>query len=222
LVGERRVLYLVVLMIFYLAIYSLSKSGGSVPRYLIALCPFVPMMIAWAAYDLGRRHLIPAALFVTLFVVLQIPFVVQFARDDTILEWDVRTHGGDIRKLANFLLANNLTTVVTPYEIKWKLMFESRGKIVCAAYLFGFDRDPKYNTEVVDRVNRRKMPVAFVFDKEYKLPRVALKINPEGAFNLEAFHALLQRSRITYQITPVGQDYVVYHGFSKPLSLIAH
>ena len=127
-----------------------------------------------------------------------------------------------MKTLAKFLLDNNLTTVVTPYEIKWKLMFESQGKIVCAAYLFGFDRDPKYNLEVVDRVNRRKMPVAFVFDKEYKLPQVALKINPEGAFDLDAFHAFLKRGQITYRITPVGQDYVVYHGFSKPLSLIAH
>jgi 4-amino-4-deoxy-L-arabinose transferase-like glycosyltransferase len=221
-VDEQRIVYLVFLIILYIAIYSVSNVGGNVPRYLIVLCPLIPMMLAWAAYDLGRRRLIPAVLFLTLFAILQIPFLVQFARDDTILEWDVRTHGEDMKTLAKFLLDNNLTTVVTPYEIKWKLMFESQGKIVCAAYLFGFDRDPKYNLEVVDRVNRRKMPVAFVFDKEYKLPQVALKINPEGAFDLDAFHAFLKRGQITYQITPVGQDYVVYHGFSKPLSLIAH
>jgi 4-amino-4-deoxy-L-arabinose transferase-like glycosyltransferase len=222
LIPEWRVAYLALFMLLYFALYSLARVGGNVPRYLIILCPLIPMTLAWAVYDLGKRRLIRAAIFITLFGALQIPFMIQLATDKTVPEWDVQTHGEDIKTLAKFLLDNNLTTVVTPYEIKWKLMFESRRKIVCAAYLFGFDRERKYNREVVDRVNRRGMPVAFVFDKEYKLPLVALQVNPKGAFNLDAFHAFLKRSQITYQVTPVGQDYIVYHGFSKPLRLITH
>jgi hypothetical protein len=51
-------------------------------------------------------------------------------------------------------------------------MFESRRRIVCAAYLFGFDREDKYNMEVIDRVNLKGVPLAVVFDKDYKLPRI--------------------------------------------------
>ena len=73
--------------------------------------------------------------------------------------------------------------------------------------------------EVIDRVNRMGMPLAVVFDKDYKLPQIALRFNPEGAFDLAGFHEFLKRNEITYQITPVGQDYIVYHGFSKHFPL---
>jgi 4-amino-4-deoxy-L-arabinose transferase-like glycosyltransferase len=222
LIPEQRILYLLLLTFLYFAIYSLARAGGNAPRYLIVLCPFIPMMLAWAAYDLGKRHLIPAAIFIALFAALQIPFIIELAKDKTVVEWNVRTHGDDIKTLAKYLLDNNLTTVVTPYEIKWKLMFESRRKIVCASYLFGFDRESKYNLEVIDRVNRRSMPVAFVFDKEYKLARVAREFNPEGAFDIAGFHEFLRRNGTTYLITPVGSDYVVYHGFSRHFRLIGH
>jgi hypothetical protein len=177
------------------------------------------LILVWAAYDLGKRRLIPAAILSALFVALQIPFMIQLATDKTIPEWEVRTHGEDMKALAKFLLDNNLTTVATPYDIKWKLMFESRRKIVCAAYMFGFDRESKYNREVIDRVNRRGMPLAFVFDKEYKLAKVALRFNPRGAFDVAGFHEFLRKNRIRYQVTPVGEDYIVYHGFSQHFAL---
>ncbi|HEY2989132.1 MAG TPA: glycosyltransferase family 39 protein [Candidatus Binatia bacterium] len=220
LVPEQRVVYLVLFVLLYFAIYSLAHAGGKVPRYLIVLCPLIPALWAWAACDLGKRRFIPAAIFVALFGALQVPFIVEFAKDKTVPEWGVRTHGEDIKTLANFLLDNDLTTVVTPYEIKWKLMFETRRKIVCAAYLFGYDREEKYNLEVIDRVNRRGVVPAFVFDKDYQLAQVALHFNPKGAFDVAGFHEFLKRSGITYKTTPVGRDYIVYHGFSKPFRLI--
>jgi hypothetical protein len=216
---EQRIVYLLVLTILYMAIYSLASHGVSTPRYLIILSPLIPSIVAWAAYDLGRRHFIPAAIFIALFGAAQIHFMIELAKDRTTVEWRIRTHGEDIKTLAKFLLDNNLTTVATPYEIKWKLMFESRRRIVCAAYLFGFDRDYKYNMEVIDRVNHKGMPLAFVFDKEYKLPQIALRFNPKRAFDVAGFHEFLERSQITYQVSSVGRDYVGYHDFSKHFPL---
>ncbi len=218
-VPDRRVIYFVLLFFLYAAIYSLSGSGGHAPRYLIVLCPLISIMLAWATYDLGRRYPIPAVIFIGLFGALQVPFLVELARDKTVPEWDVQTHGEDMTALAKFLLDNGLTTVATPYDIKWKLMFESRRKIICAAYLFGFDREDKYNREVIHRVNDRRVPLAFVFDKEYKLARVALRFNPAGAFDVAGFHEFLRRNKIDYRVTPIGQDYIVYHGFSKHFAL---
>jgi len=218
-VPEQRVIYFVLLFFLYAAIYSLSGSGGHAPRYLIVLCPFISIVLAWAAYDLGKRHLIPAVIVLSLFGGLQIPFWVELARDKTVPEWDVRTHGEDMTALAKFLLVNGLTTIATPYDIKWKLMFESRRRVICAAYLFGFDREEKYNREVIHRVNDLRAPLAFVFDKEYKLARVALRFNPAGAFDVVGFHEFLQRNKIDYKVTPIGQDYIVYHGFSKHFEL---
>jgi 4-amino-4-deoxy-L-arabinose transferase-like glycosyltransferase len=219
LVSEDRVVYNHFLIILNLSLYYQDRSGGNAPRYLVVLCPLIPLILVWAAFDLGKRRLIPATIFTALFLALQIPFMIQLATDKTVPEWEVRTHGEDMRALAKFLLDNNLTTVVTPYEIKWKLMFESRRRVVCAAYLFGFDREDRYNLEVIDRVNRKGVSPAFVFDKEYKLAKVALRFNPRGAFDVDGFHEFLRKNRIRYQVTPVGQDYIIYHGFSKHFAL---
>ncbi|HEY2989140.1 MAG TPA: glycosyltransferase family 39 protein [Candidatus Binatia bacterium] len=216
--GER-IVYVLLLLLLDLGIYSLASAAESRPRYLIILCPLIPLVVAWAGYDLGRRHLIPGAIFTVLFGALQIPFIFDFAKDKTVLEWDVRTHGDDVKTLAKFLLDENLTTVVTPYEIKWKLMFESRRRIVCAAYLFGFDREQKYNLEVIRRVNNEGAPLAFVFDKEYKLVKVQQRYNPKAGFDVSALHDYLRQNRIAYRTTPVGEDYIVYHGFSKRFPL---
>ena len=216
---EERVVYLLILIILYFAIYSVASAGGSTPRYLITLCPLIPMILAWTAYDLAQRKLMLGVIFVALFGASQASFILAMAKDDTTVEWRIPMHGEDIKTLAKYLLNNNLTTVVTPYEIKWKLMFESQRRIVCASYLFGFDREYKYNMEVIDRVNLKGMPLAVVFDKEYKLPQIAQQFNPEGAFDLAGFHEYMRQQQITYQATPVGRDYVVYHGFSKHFAL---
>lgn len=215
---QERVLYLSIWMFLYFALYSLAARGGSSPRYLMPLCPVIPLILAWAVYDLGKRDLIPAVLFITLFGAAQLQFIGQFAKDKTTVEWGIRTLGEDIKAVAKFLLDNNLTTVATPYEIKWKLMFESQRRIVCAAYLFGFDRERKYNLEAIDRVNRRGLPLAYVFDREYLFSEIA-RTSPARAFDLSEFREHLRQNGITYQMTPVGQDYVVYHDFSRPIPL---
>lgn len=219
LASQERIIYILLLLLLYLAIYSLSSAGGKASRYLIPLCPLIPILLAWPVHHLASRYLIAAVMFISLFGIAQIYFLVQLAKDKTTVEWQIATHGEDIKTLAKFLLDKNLTTVMTPYEIKWKLMFESQRKIVAASYMFGFDREHKYNMEVIDRVNRRGIPLTVVFDKEYKLPQIALKFNPQGAFDVAAFHEFLRQNQITYKTTPVGQDYIVYHDFSQQLFL---
>jgi hypothetical protein len=216
---EQRIVYILLLMFLYLAIYSISSAGGKAARYLFPLLPLIPILLAWPIYSIAKRSVMPAALLGCGFLAIQAYFIAQLARDKTTVEWRIASRGEDIKTLARFLLERNLTTVMTPYEIKWKLMFESRRKIVAASYMFGFDREHKYNMEVIERVNRRGVPLAVVFDKEYKLHKIAANFNPQAAFDLDGFHEFLRRSQIVYRTTPVGKDYVVYHDFSKPFAL---
>jgi len=216
---EDRIIYILLMLFLYFAIYSVSSMGGSTPRYLLVACTFIPLIIAWAAYDFGRRHFVPAVIFLSLFGAVQLVNGVALARDQTIVEWHIPVQGRSITTLAKYLLDNNLTTVLTPYEIKWRLMFESRRKIVCASYAFGFDRENKYNLEVIERVNRRGMPLAVVFDREYKMPLIVANFNPQAAFDLAGFHQFLEQNKITYEVTPVGEDYIVYHDFSKRFTI---
>ncbi|MBU0673281.1 MAG: glycosyltransferase family 39 protein [Proteobacteria bacterium] len=218
-VQESRIIFIFLLLLIYFVMYCLSSSGGTTPRYLLAAIPMIPMFIAWTAYDFGRRYKAAAAIFLLAFLGIQMQHLIVLAKDTSVSEWRIKHHGEDIDVLAKYLLDNNLTTVLTPYEIKWRLMFASKRKIICASYIFGFDREMKYNNEVVDRVNRRGMPLAIVFDKDYRMHQIALNFNPEGAFDLEGFIRFLQDNQITYKVTPVGRDYVVYHDFSKHFPL---
>jgi hypothetical protein len=216
---EDRIIYILLMLFLYFVIYSVSSMGGSTPRYLLVSCTFIPLIIAWAAYDFGKRHVVPAVIFLSLFGAVQLLNGAALAKDQTIVEWHIPVQGHSINTLAKYLLDNNLTTVLTPYEIKWRLMFESRRKIVCASYAFGFDRENTYNQEVIERVNRKGVPLTVVFDKEYRMPRIALNFNPNAAFDLAGFHRFLEQNQIAYQITPVGEDYIVYHDFSKRFSI---
>jgi hypothetical protein len=216
---EQRIVYLLLMTGIYALIYSRSSLAGTAERYLVIFLPLVPLIVGWTVFDLWKTRRVAAIVFTAAFAILQIKGIVTLARDTTTVEWRVRMQGEDLKTLTRFLLANNLTTVATPYEIKWRLMLESERRIVAAAYLFGFDREEKYNLEVVDRVNRQRLPLAFAFDKDHRFADVALHFNPAGAFSVDAFRRYLERNLISYEVTPVGQTYVVYHKFSAHVPL---
>ncbi|MBI1784645.1 glycosyltransferase family 39 protein [Candidatus Sumerlaeota bacterium] len=216
---QERIIYVAFLSLIYMTIYSVSSSGGRAPRYLLPLYPLIPVMIAWTALELFRRFRPAAFALLAVYGITQFYFIAKLAADKTTTEWYVTTHGADIKELADYLEKNNLTTIIAPYEVKWKVMFASNRKVVCASHMFGYDREVKYNLEVIDRVNRQGLPFAFVSDKDYKLPRIALNFNPRGAFDMEGFQRFLQANGILYEITRVGRDYVVWHNFSKHFNI---
>ncbi len=215
---EQRILYPLLMLILYLGMHCVSSFGGGTPRYFIPLYPLIPILIGWAGLEFASlsRPLISGLAVV--YFCIQAFFIWQLGSDKTTVEWMIRVHGEDIKTLSDYLLKNGFTTVMTPYEIKWKLMFESKRRIVCASYMFGFDREQKYNLEVIDRVNSRNVPLTVIFDKDYQYAEVGKKFNPDGGFNLKEFHDLLEKNKIKYEITPIG-DYVVLHDFSSQVAL---
>lgn len=206
------------LFALYVFIYAASSSAGQTPRYLIPFYPLIPILCASFVIDQLARSRRIAFGFAALFIACQFFFIVPLARETRTTEWNISTEGADIAKLAQFLEDRGLTTVLTPYEIKWKLMFESERRIACASYLFGFDRESDYNREVIDRVNRLGITPALVLDKEFKMAEIAKNFNPKGAFDLPRFMARLKDAGITYQQETVG-DYVVMHGFSRSFAI---
>lgn len=122
------------------------------------------------------------------------------------------------KKVARFLEEHNLTAVVAPYEIKWKLMFHTGHRIACASMVFGYDRENEYGAMALSRISQGEAPLVIVVDKALRLPQIPLQFNPQGVFDMEAFHAFLKRNDIQCQITPIG-DYVVYHEFSRNFRL---
>lgn len=216
---ENRILYFLWFTALYIGIVCATGAGGKALRYLIPLYPLVPILLAWSLMRVSELSRPAARVLAILFLLAQIPALAGLYNDRSTREWKISTDGRGIAQLAAFLDAEGIDTVATPYEIKWKLMLETRKRIVCAAYMFGFDRETRYNLEVADRVNRRRERFAFIFDKEFRIPRIALNFNPRGAFDVDLFHEFLDRRGITWKTARVGEDYLVYYDFSPPFNL---
>lgn len=217
--GDDRAVIFILFILGYAGMYCLAPVSGLAPRYLLPFYPFLAIVFAGGVIELYRRQPLLGLGTGVLFTTVQLFFNYQFALDPTIQEWKIKTHGASIKQVKQFLVSNNYTTVMTPYDLKWKLMFESKGRIVCASYMFGYDTDRDYNVEVYDRVNRRHSSLVALFHKDFLFTKIMLRIDPEKAFELDEFHAYLKSDGISYEVTPVGKDYIVYHKFSKQLYL---
>ncbi len=224
---QDRPVYFILFMLIYMCLYCASFSGGKAPRYLLPLYPFVPAVMAWAFLDIIPRFPKLAWSLLAIFAITQVWFLGILAADRTTTEWRITTHGEEIETLANYLESNHMTTVMTPYEIKWKLMFHTNRRILCASYMFQFDRqnsdDPNedYNLKVVERVENEGAPLTLVLDREWRMPRIVEEFQPGKSFKTEEFFAILKLQGITFEETKIGRDYTVYHHFNPPLSLVA-
>jgi len=209
--------FLLVFFVFYTA----SHVGGAATRYLLPLNPFLLVILAWSCTWVWRRFPMVAIGFLTLFAGSQAYFMPGFIRDKSTVEWKISVQGESIKELANFLLDRNITCVMTPYEIKWKLMFETSRKILCVSDVFGFDREIESNTEVRRRVDEEHMPLAIVFDQEYKYVEVVRHFRPEAEFPLVEFFQWLKDRGIRFEKALIGKDYVVYYNFSESFPIPA-
>ena len=212
---DERILCFLYFFVLYGIIYSLSSSGGQTPRYCILFYPALPVIFSWSFLRLGHSRFKLAILCLVLYMAPQLWYVAALARDKTTTEHLIKMNGEDVDKVVKFLEENNLTTVITPYEIKWKLMFASDRRIAFAADIFGFDREEEQNRIVWDRINRQHVPLTMIVDKGLQMPRIALESsNPQAAFDMQSFFVFLRDNGIQYQVTMIG-DYVIFHNFSK-------
>ncbi len=212
---QTRIRYLLMMSLLYAALYILSTGAGKAPRYLLPLSPLItPPIAAALLYSRKKTKIIFTALLI-IFAAVQIFAAGKFMKEETIEEWNIKTKGPSIKKLATFLEKIDLTTVIAPYEIKWKLMFETNRKIVCASYLFGYDREHRYNAEVINRVNQKKQPLAAIFHKNYEFAKIMMRFNPQNAFDIKGFHDFLNRENIKYKKRLIDNQYLVYYDFSK-------
>lgn len=218
---EERILCILYFFMLYAAIYCLTDYAGKSPRYVLNYYPFLPILFAWAILHLGRARRGLAIGCALLFMAPQFWFVGRMATDKTVTEWNITMHGEDIKKVARFLEENRLTSVLAPYEIKWKLMFYSNHRIDAAAIVFGYDRENDYGQLALDRINQGRAPLAIVLDKERRLPDIPFLLDPKGIvvtpdliFDVNQFHTFLTESGIQCKLTTIG-DFVVYHNFSR-------
>lgn len=156
---------LVVYLILYPVIFSVSGSIGSSPRYLVPLYPALAIVAArgvnWLCMDRNRVFNVTG-------IILLIALVVfgsinhsayigkSLVNDDVLIQGQVpvsrQTQGETISKIVDFLNKRQVSRVWCTYFVQWRLLFESNEEIIASSYKLipGADtiRYPLYDTIV--------------------------------------------------------------------------
>jgi len=141
----------------YLGMYATAGfSLNRTPRYLLPLCPFLSMAIAQAAVweRRGWRRAAGTAL-VALLIARGIWISAAVGTRDWHEEHRIRTSGPEVRLLARRLRERGIRTVITPYEVQWRLLFETDDEETIAAsdLLSGLPRYPLYGEKLRERLD---------------------------------------------------------------------
>ena len=177
----------IVFILAYLMMYAVAKfslPGARTPRYFLPLCPFVSMAVALTALGSsgGPAAAKPRAsdarvlplralgwVLVGALVVRGAVVSLQIGIRPWHEEHRIRASGEDIKRLATLLSRRGIRTVLAPYEIQWRLLFETDEEILASSD--GISPKPRYDSygeEFRRRVLQGGEPVAAVFTKDFR------------------------------------------------------
>lgn len=163
-------------IVMYLIMYSLSKFSTfsyKTPRYLLPLCPFLSIVIATFVSQIKKSF------WKNLFVVICLILICTGAYSSFQLgmrpwheEHKIRTSGEEITKLAKLLLEKNIRIAYAPYEVQWRVMFETDERVIVADDLFSpLNRYPAYSLEVKKRIMAGE-PFALILRKDFAFEKL--------------------------------------------------
>jgi len=144
-----------IFVVLYLVLYAAAKfSLNRTPRYLLPLCPFISMVIAQAATWRRQRWGRAIGLVVIGALVARGAWVSLAVNSrDWHEEHRIRTSGPEVVALARRLEERGIRTVIAPYEIQWRLLFETDERVIAASdMLSGLPRYAFYTEEVRRRL----------------------------------------------------------------------
>lgn len=160
------VFLLVYVLLYCTARFSLPEFRT--PRYFLPLCPFASMAVALCAVRFTRRAhqwIIGA---VAGFLILNgAATSLGVGMRPWHFEHGVKTSGPEIAALAQTLESQGVDTTLAPYEIQWRLMFETDERIIVSdTGLSPVDRYPAYRKMFDQRVFEEHKPFAFVLRRD--------------------------------------------------------
>jgi len=204
----------------YMAMYGAAKFSLTpfrTPRYFLPLCPFVSMAIAAAVVQwrgATERRLacavtliLAAGSAVSAYAVVSLPWHEEHR---------VRTHGEQLELVGRWLQDHNVEIAYAPYEIAWRLMFETDERVLVSCE--GFSPLPRYDyyiREVRRRAEEGK-PFALVARRDFAFVALGggLNAGPELA---ESFQQSLRRKRLPADPVFETEEFLVFY----PLTLEA-
>jgi len=205
----------VVFMLVYLVMYASAKFSlagvYTPPRYLLPLCPFASVTIAaaWAGARPGwprRLGVVVVALLVARGAVVSLQVGMRPWHE----EHGIRTSGRDIVKLAEFLLSRGVRIAFAPYEIQWRLMFETDEAVVVTSRGIS----PLRRYEFYDREVRRRAAegerFAFLFRRDFAFAEWAAR-GRMGGITRERWDRAIRLAGLSGTGTPAGEEFLVFY-----------
>jgi hypothetical protein len=155
-----------VFVIVYLVIYGAAKfslPALRTPRYLLPLCPFLSIAIAAVAAGWGGKKRLAGLAVIFLLVLSGTAASLQIGLRPWHEEHGVRTSGREIAQLAKAVRERGIRLAYTPYEVRWRLMFETDESVLVSGP--GLSRYPPYEAEFLRRTTRGD-EFAFIFRRD--------------------------------------------------------
>jgi len=149
----------------FIILYSFSPYAGGCPRFLLPLCPFIPVVIALFLNWLWERSRIQRAVSILLLVLLLfigLKSDISLAKSDEVIDGKIRTSGKLASQIVKFLDDQDIRYIYTTYFLKWRIIFESNERIIASHKHHGtLHRYPLY-----ERIVERAEDFAYVFHIE--------------------------------------------------------
>ena len=202
----------VAFVLVYLIMYGASKFSLPrlrTPRYFLPLCPFVSIAVALVALR-GRTKLLKAAgwALVAALAVRGAAVSLEVGTRPWHEEWRVRTSGKDITELAEFLREKNIKLAFAPYEIQWRLMFETNESVMVASdRISRLPRYEWYGKHVTSRVSKGQEKFAIIFRRDFAFAEI-------GLHSRETWEAALRDTGLLSRGTRVGENLQVFDPLS--------
>ena len=208
----------VVFMLLYMFIYCVAKFSQlpyRTPRYFLPLCPFVSIAIATAVLRVKSRQLRMAGYVLIAFLLLHGAFAsLKFGLRPWHEEHRIKTSGGEIARLADWLEQKKISTAIAPYEIQWRLLFASDERILVSCNdISPLPRYDFYSNEVSKRIQDGQ-PFALIVRRDFGFMKLSMRMRGSPALRRVALediiHAWLKNAGFSDQA--IGPDSPARHG----------
>lgn len=208
-------IFIVVYILIYCSV-KISLDHWKSPRYFLPLCPFISITIALFLLWEWNNVIKKVGLVICLFLIIRGAVV---SMESGLRPWHeehkIQTSGEEIKNLARLIVDKNIRIAHAPYEIMWRLMFETDERVIIANDLISpFVRYPYYSEEVYRRIESGDS-FALIFRNDYAFSKEYAPKHTAQNDEIQLFRIKLMPNTLKEKTILSGEEFVVFYPLRK-------